>query len=113
MKHQEPIEGLLTDETVDPDVLHGRWVEGAHVVYIGKADALRRRLKQFADFGAGRPVHLHPGPVVADGVPVVADLVPRIDLLPGRPIRLKGGNPCRIAVRSTEDTSLDRRGGTP
>ena len=30
-----------------------------------------------------------------------------------RPIRLKGGNPCRIAVRSTEDTSLERRGGTP
>jgi hypothetical protein len=32
------------------------WVDDAEVVYIGKADQLRRRLRQFADFGAGKPV---------------------------------------------------------
>src|SRR5215213_5744616 len=34
----------------------GRWVAGAEVVYIGRADELRRRLRQFADLGAGKPV---------------------------------------------------------
>jgi hypothetical protein len=38
------------------DALVSNWVPGAEVVYIGKADQLRRRLVQFADFGAGRPV---------------------------------------------------------
>ena len=41
---------------VSRDVLRSNWVETAEVVYIGKADRLRRRLTQFADFGAGRPV---------------------------------------------------------
>jgi hypothetical protein len=27
-----------------------------HRAYVGKADRLRRRLRQFADFGAGKPV---------------------------------------------------------
>jgi hypothetical protein len=44
------------DPTVAPEVLVANWVEGAEVVYIGKADQLRRRLRQFADFGGGRPV---------------------------------------------------------
>jgi hypothetical protein len=30
--------------------------KSSSVVYIGKADNLRRRLRQFAQFGAGRPV---------------------------------------------------------
>lgn len=41
---------------VPRDALRSNWVEAAEVVYIGKADRLRRRLTQFADFGAGRPV---------------------------------------------------------
>lgn len=51
------------DPAVDADALARNWVEGASVVYIGKADwrkrgkhPLRKRLQEFADFGAGRPV---------------------------------------------------------
>ncbi|MCC7393596.1 MAG: hypothetical protein IT553_01945 [Sphingomonadaceae bacterium] len=44
------------DPTVTLDALAANWVDGAEVVYIGKADQLRRRLTQFADFGAGKPV---------------------------------------------------------
>lgn len=44
------------DPTVTIDALQANWVLGAHVVYIGKAEVADRRLKQFADFGAGRPV---------------------------------------------------------
>ena len=42
--------------TVDTALLRAKWIEGAHVVYIGKADRLRRRLRQFADFGSGKPI---------------------------------------------------------
>lgn len=42
--------------TVDPAVLEHNWVPNVHVVYIGKADAAKRRLKQFARFGAAEPV---------------------------------------------------------
>lgn len=44
------------DPTVDASVLHANWVDGAEIVYIGKADNLRRRLRQFAQFGAGKPI---------------------------------------------------------
>jgi hypothetical protein len=44
------------DPTVAEDALRANWVEGAEVVYIGRTDELRRRLRQFADFGAGKPV---------------------------------------------------------
>lgn len=44
------------DPTVAEEVLRVNWVAGAEVVYIGKADELRRRLRQLADFGAGEPV---------------------------------------------------------
>jgi hypothetical protein len=44
------------DPTVPEARLRSEWVEGAHVVYIGKADVLRRRLTQFGQFGAGEPV---------------------------------------------------------
>ena len=43
-----------------PRALEGRgfliWVPGARVIYIGKADQLQRRLRQYLDFGAGKPV---------------------------------------------------------
>ena len=42
------------DPTVSRDVLVANWVDGAEVVYIGKADRLKRRLRQYADFGAGK-----------------------------------------------------------
>ena len=38
------------------DVLERKWVPDAQIVYIGKGDLLQRRLKQYARFGAGRPV---------------------------------------------------------
>lgn len=44
------------DPSVSQDVLTANWVSGAEVLYIGKADDLRRRLIQFADFGAGKPI---------------------------------------------------------
>jgi hypothetical protein len=44
------------DPSVPKARLQHEWVAGAHVIYIGKADALRRRLAQFGRFGAGQPV---------------------------------------------------------
>ena len=44
------------DPSVEQEVLTANWVQGANVVYIGKADNARRRLTQFARFGAGEPV---------------------------------------------------------
>jgi hypothetical protein len=42
------------DPSVSREVLIANWVGSAEVVYIGKADRLKRRLAQFADFGAGK-----------------------------------------------------------
>ena len=44
------------DPTVRQDALIANWVDDAEVIYIGKADQLKRRLTQFADFGAGKPI---------------------------------------------------------
>jgi len=44
------------DPTVAVEVLEAKWVPTAHTVYIGKADVARRRLREFARFGAGHPV---------------------------------------------------------
>jgi hypothetical protein len=44
------------DPTVPAQALTANWVDGAEVVYIGKADELRRRLGQFAKFGAGEAI---------------------------------------------------------
>ena len=43
------------DPTVPASALEANWLD-AEVVYIGKADQIRRRICQFADFGAGRPI---------------------------------------------------------
>lgn len=44
------------DPTVADDALRANWVDGAPVIYIGKADNLRRRLREFMRFGAGAPI---------------------------------------------------------
>lgn len=44
------------DPTVELDALRANWVGGATIVYIGKADNLRRRLRQYMRFGEGVPV---------------------------------------------------------
>jgi hypothetical protein len=44
------------DPTESVEVLDAKWVDGAEVIYIGKGENLRRRLKQYADFGAGGPI---------------------------------------------------------
>jgi hypothetical protein len=44
------------DPTVAVEFLRSRVVEGAPVLYIGKANNLRRRLREYADFGAGKPI---------------------------------------------------------
>lgn len=54
--------------------LGANWVDDAEVVYIGKADNLRRRIIQFADFGAGRPVG-HWGGRLIWQLPSVSDLL--------------------------------------
>jgi hypothetical protein len=41
------------DPTVSAEDLRSNWTEGAEVVYIGKADNLRRRLREFMRFGQG------------------------------------------------------------
>lgn len=44
------------DPTVPNDQLIKNWVDAAEVVYIGKANILRRRLREFAKFGAGHRI---------------------------------------------------------
>lgn len=44
------------DPSVTQDVLQANWMDDAEVIYLGKANQLYRRLVQFADFGAGKPV---------------------------------------------------------
>lgn len=44
------------DPTVNRSDLEANWVENAEVVYIGKANNIRRRLREFAKFGAGQKI---------------------------------------------------------
>lgn len=44
------------DPTVSMATLSGKWVESCDCVYIGKGGNLRRRIKQFVDYGDGKPV---------------------------------------------------------
>ena len=44
------------DPTASIDVLEANWIGGVEIVYIGKSNNLRRRLKQYERFGSGRPV---------------------------------------------------------
>jgi len=50
------------NSNVSIDILRDKWVDGARILYIGKAEnSLRKRLGRYMDFGAGRPVHHHGG----------------------------------------------------
>lgn len=42
--------------TVSLEVLRDKWVPGSPVLYIGKANSLRRRIDQLARFGRGEPI---------------------------------------------------------
>jgi hypothetical protein len=44
------------DPSVSLSDLEANWVDGAEVIYIGKADNLRRRLREFMRFGTGAPI---------------------------------------------------------
>ncbi len=44
------------DPTVSKQVLQLKWVDGASVIYIGKANDLRARIDQYGKFGAGKPI---------------------------------------------------------
>ena len=59
--------------SVPKEALIANWVADAEVVYIGKADQLKRRLRQFADFGAGKPIG-HWGGRLIWQLPNVTDL---------------------------------------
>jgi hypothetical protein len=37
-------------------VLQRKWVKGCEVLYIGKGDNIQRRLKQYIEFGSGKPI---------------------------------------------------------
>jgi hypothetical protein len=71
------------DPSVPSEALVANWVDGAEVVYIGKADQLKRRLRQFADFGAGKPVG-HWGGRLIWQLPDVAALLVAWKETPGR-----------------------------
>ncbi|MDN4645821.1 hypothetical protein [Arthrobacter sp. PsM3] len=50
------------DPTLKPEALKAKWVDGADVLYVGKAGpgskgnrGLRRQIQEFVDFGAGKP----------------------------------------------------------
>lgn len=44
------------DPSVPDDALSANWVGDAEVVYIGKAENLQRRLREFTRFGEGAPI---------------------------------------------------------
>jgi hypothetical protein len=47
------------DPNCAPDIIRAKWVDGAHILYIGKAagrNGLKSRLRQLIDFGCGKPV---------------------------------------------------------
>lgn len=44
------------DPTVPADVLRGRWHAGTPILYVGKADSLRARIRALVRFAAGEPV---------------------------------------------------------
>ena len=71
------------DPTVSMDALKANWVDDAQVVYIGKADQLRGRLLQFANFGAGKPIG-HWGGRLIWQLPHTADLRVAWKETPGR-----------------------------
>ena len=58
------------DPNVSVDVLSNNWVENSFVVYIGQAGGngsaatLRKRLKQYLDFGKGKPVGHYGGRLI-------------------------------------------------
>lgn len=50
------------DPTLNPEALKAEWVDGADVLYVGKAGpgskgnrGLRRQIQEFVDFGQGKP----------------------------------------------------------
>jgi hypothetical protein len=44
------------DPTVPSDILEARWVDGCPVIYMGMTGNLKRRLREFRDFGLGKPI---------------------------------------------------------
>jgi hypothetical protein len=44
------------DPTVDVSLLESRWIAESGVIYIGKATNLATRLRQYRDFGEGKPI---------------------------------------------------------
>lgn len=44
------------DPSVSMSLLKAKWLDRSTTVYIGKGNSLRQRIKQFVDFGEGKPV---------------------------------------------------------
>lgn len=44
------------DPSVKINALRDKWVPGASIVYIGKAENMQRRLREFSRFGAGAAI---------------------------------------------------------
>jgi hypothetical protein len=51
------------DPTVAQEVLDANWLDH-EIVYIGQSGNLKRRIRQFADFGAGKPVGHYGGRLI-------------------------------------------------
>lgn len=71
------------DPTVPREALDANWVDGAEVIYIGKAEELKRRLTQFADFGAGKAIG-HWGGRLIWQLPSIDELLVAWKETPGR-----------------------------
>lgn len=50
--------GFFKDRNPNASIekLQAKWVENENVIYIGKAEDLNNRVKQYMDFGCGKPV---------------------------------------------------------
>jgi hypothetical protein len=44
------------DPSVALETIRSKWVEGASIAYIGKAENMQRRLREFCRFGAGAAI---------------------------------------------------------
>lgn len=44
------------DPSVPTETLEAKWVSGTSILYIGKAESLRKRIDQLARFGRGEPI---------------------------------------------------------
>ncbi len=73
------------DPTVAQEILEADWVDGATVVYVGKAKNLRTRLGQYRRYGEGKPAAHQGGRYIwqlADSSELLVAWLPSLDEAP-------------------------------